>query len=518
MPAPSKRAKQQAAKLQAGLLAGKGAPRNGDAGDADAALEEAPEHAPSPAEPAKAVKAPLKADDIFYGKGAATAATFRPWSYDEKPGGPEGTHDAGAAPANAEAPPSDASADAKILQERLAEKATAVLGTEPAPAAEAAAPAALAEPTLEDAAPSQTAPTPDNGAADPRVALSAEPAPVEAQAGAPVSVEPAAVELMAVETPAAEPSPAEPTIIEAISVEALAEPASVEAFDAEPAPVEPTIIESPSIEAAESAPVEPTVIESLSVEASVEAPAAESLPVETPVVAAQPEPTLEAPEPEAPQERPHQRARRALREQAIAAEVVVPPPPAPAKRRKAASTETDDAAARAAEDALAAEEHAATLAAEERVAALAAEERAAALAEEARAAALAEEERLAAARAAADAAPASSDDLAATIETALGRRRYTDPVDFEKARRSGSGLTITGNSLLAELQAAREARGDEDAGPIGESDAPPSASSRPLLDRVLAFGGIALILVVAFLALSPAAQYAPVARLTHLFN
>jgi hypothetical protein len=39
-----------------------------------------------------------------------------------------------------------------------------------------------------------------------------------------------------------------------------------------------------------------------------------------------------------------------------------------------------------------------------------------------------------------------------------------------------------------------------------------------LLDRVLAFGGIALILVVAVLALSPAAQYAPVARLTHLFN
>jgi|HubBroStandDraft_1064217.scaffolds.fasta_scaffold09582_3 hypothetical protein len=511
MPAPSKRAKQQAAKLQAGLLAGKGAPRNGDAGDAGAVLQEAAEHAPSPAEPAKAVKATLKADDIFYGKGAATAATFRPWywSYDEKTGGPEDTpaHDAGAAPAKAEAPPADASADAKILQERLAEKATAMLGTAPPPAVEAAAPAALAAPAVEDAAPPQTVPTPENGVSDPRVALAAEPALAEAQAGAPVSVEPAVVEAMAVETPAAEPSPAEPTIIEVIS----AEPAPVEALDAEPAPVEPTIIESPSIAAAEPVPVEATVIESM----SVEAPAAESLPVETPVVAAQPEPALEAPEPvpEARQERPHQRARRSLREQATAAEVVAPPPPVPAKRRKAASAESDDAAA------LAAEEHAATLADEERVAALAAEERAVALVEEARAAVVAEEERLAAARAAADAAPASSDDLAATIESALSRRRYTDPIDLEKAPRSASGHTITGNSLLAELQAARQARGNADSGVVREVDAPAStASSRPLLDRVLAFGGIALILVVAVLALSPAAQYAPVARLTHLFN
>jgi hypothetical protein len=109
--------------------------------------------------------------------------------------------------------------------------------------------------------------------------------------------------------------------------------------------------------------------------------------------------------------------------------------------------------------------------------------------------------------------------LAATIESALSRRRYTDPIDLEKAPRSASGHTITGNSLLAELQAARQARGNADSGVVREVDAPAStASSRPLLDRILAFGGIALILVVAVLALSPAAQYAPVARLAHLFN
>jgi hypothetical protein len=476
--ASQKRPKQQAAKLQAGLLAAKGAPRH-DGGDAGTAVQEAPDQAP----PADAPKKAIKADDILYRKGDATAATFRPWYWSYEHSGEQGgtpPHDASPAPAapQGEAPP----ADAKLLQERLAEAAATALSPEPPPAAEAPPPAAdlppPAAPETPAAVEDHPLPAPEPALAESRTEDQAVPTPEPPAAEiAPIAAEPAPI--LAPDTPAtAEDHPLpgpEPALAES-RTEDQAVPTP------EPLPAETSQIAPETPAAAEDHPL----------------PALEPPPVEAPHPAPAPERG----------ERPHQRARRALREQA-AAETAAPPP-AP-KRRKPAE---DQAAIRAAEEEAAlraAEERAAALAEEERIAALAAAERAAA--------ALAEEERAAAARAAEDARPASPDELATTIETVMNRRRYTDPVEPEKAARGGSGQTITGNSLLAELQAAREARGSEAPKLVRESDAASSVvSSRSLLDRVLTYGGIALILVVAFLALSPAGQYAPVARLTHLFN
>jgi hypothetical protein len=121
----------------------------------------------------------------------------------------------------------------------------------------------------------------------------------------------------------------------------------------------------------------------------------------------------------------------------------------------------------------------------------------------------------------AEAVEASSEgDLAGAIESVLSDRRYANRVEPESATaRPGSGQLITGNSLMAELAAAREARGGGGTQRATEDFVELTRAPRSLLDRVLAFGGIALILVVAFLALAPSAsQYGPVARLTNLFN
>jgi hypothetical protein len=462
--ASQKRPKQQAAKLQAGLLAAKSAPGSGT-GTAEQA---SPEQAASAAPPKKAISA----DDILYRKGDATAATFRPWYWSyERPGekGDMPAHDSAGAPTpEGEAP----SSDAKILQEHLSEAAATPLVTEAPP------PTAEAPPATTEAPPPSAAPVDSPAAPEIRIddqpVLSAEPAAVEApQAGAEAA------------------APESRTDDHAVPV---AEPPAIEEPKATPDDQPILSTEPPAIEGAQ-APDTPLVPE-------VRTEDQAALPAEPPSLDAPPPEPEPAPKPpEVRAERPHQRARRALREHAAVAEAAAAPVPAP-KRRKAAQ---DDHAA--APPAPPAEERAAALAAEER----AAQERATALAEK--------EERAALARAAEDASAATPEELATTIETMMNRRRYTDPAEPEKAARKGSGHTITGNSLLAELQAAREARGSEGPKMQRESDTGSSiVSSRSLLDRVLTYGGIALILAVALLALSPAAQYAPVARLTRLFN
>src|SRR5258707_2577465 len=113
-----------------------------------------------------------------------------------------------------------------------------------------------------------------------------------------------------------------------------------------------------------------------------------------------------------------------------------------------------------------------------------------------------------------------ADELAGTVEHLLNTR-YAAARLAEEIPSRRVVQTITGESLLAELAAARQSRGDQPASRSADPETPRRSGS--FLGRVFAFGGVAVILLT-LVCLSPFRDYVPsplrdqVDRVTHLLK
>ncbi len=115
---------------------------------------------------------------------------------------------------------------------------------------------------------------------------------------------------------------------------------------------------------------------------------------------------------------------------------------------------------------------------------------------------------------------AVADDLAGTVEHVLNSRYSGTRIEEPSSRPRGVVQTITGESLLAELAAAR-ADQPQRASRSGDSETPRRSGS--FLGRVFAFGCVAVVLLT-LVCLSPFRDYVPsplryqVDRVTHLLK
>ena len=113
-----------------------------------------------------------------------------------------------------------------------------------------------------------------------------------------------------------------------------------------------------------------------------------------------------------------------------------------------------------------------------------------------------------------------ADELAGTVEHLLNTR-YAAARLAEEIPSRRVVQTITGESLLAELAAARQSRGDQPASRSADPETPRRSGS--FLGRVFAFGCVAVILLT-LVCLSPFRDYVPsplrdqVDRITHLLK
>src|SRR5689334_16200830 len=98
-----------------------------------------------------------------------------------------------------------------------------------------------------------------------------------------------------------------------------------------------------------------------------------------------------------------------------------------------------------------------------------------------------------------------ADELASTVEHLLSTRYAAERL-AEEAPAKRVMQAVTSDTLLAELAAARQARGAEPATPAAEPE--PERRSRSPLVRIVAFGVIGIVLLV-FVCLSPYRDYVP---------
>jgi hypothetical protein len=98
-----------------------------------------------------------------------------------------------------------------------------------------------------------------------------------------------------------------------------------------------------------------------------------------------------------------------------------------------------------------------------------------------------------------------ADELASTVEHLLSTRYAVERL-AEEAPAKRVVQTVTSESLLAELAEARQARGNEPASRVAEPE--PSRRSGSPLVRLVAFGGIGIVLLV-FACMSPFRDYVP---------
>jgi hypothetical protein len=98
-----------------------------------------------------------------------------------------------------------------------------------------------------------------------------------------------------------------------------------------------------------------------------------------------------------------------------------------------------------------------------------------------------------------------ADELASTVEHLISTRYAAERL-AEEAPAKRVMQTVTSESLLAELAAARQARGNEPATRVAESK-PPRRSGSPVV-RIVAFGVIGIVLLI-FVCLSPYRDHVP---------
>jgi len=112
--------------------------------------------------------------------------------------------------------------------------------------------------------------------------------------------------------------------------------------------------------------------------------------------------------------------------------------------------------------------------------------------------------------------PAAADELAATIEHVLVSRYASKRPVQEPAKPHLAISAITADSLMAELAQARQSRTEGAASTSRQASRPPKKPASAL-DRMFAFGGIALVLF-ALLALSPWRDSFLSPSITHFFG
>jgi hypothetical protein len=105
-----------------------------------------------------------------------------------------------------------------------------------------------------------------------------------------------------------------------------------------------------------------------------------------------------------------------------------------------------------------------------------------------------------------------ADELTSTVEHLISTRYAAERL-AEEAPAKRVMQTVTADSLLAELAAARQARGNEPASRAAEPE-PPRRSASPLV-RIVAFGVIGIVLLV-FACLSPYRDYVPAPLRDHV--